>query len=210
LRRIIARSGCSEEGFRVAVEVLERGGLVIYPTDTTYGLAADAENREAVLKVYRVKVRPRSNPLTIAVSDFEMMARYAVFDERLESFMREFLPGAVTFVLPKTERVPDEVNPRAVGVRIPDNPIAIELVRRFGRAVTATSANISGRPPAYTPEEAMMALPDADLIIDAGPLPRRPASTVVDLTSGRPELVRRGPVPFEDILKKFQEVVGGA
>ncbi|RLG42474.1 MAG: threonylcarbamoyl-AMP synthase [Thermoproteota archaeon] len=210
MRRIIARSGCSEEGFRVAVEVLERGGLVIYPTDTTYGLAADAENREAVLKVYRVKVRPRSNPLTIAVSDFEMMARYAVFDERLESFMREFLPGAVTFVLPKTERVPDEVNPRAVGVRIPDNPIAIELVRRFGRAVTATSANISGRPPAYTPEEAMMALPDADLIIDAGPLPRRPASTVVDLTSGRPELVRRGPVPFEDILKKFQEVVGGA
>lgn len=210
MRRIIARSGCSEEGFRVAVEVLERGGLVIYPTDTTYGLAADAENREAVLKVYRVKVRPRSNPLTIAVSDFEMMARYAVFDERLKSFMREFLPGAVTFILPKTERVPDEVNPRAVGVRVPDNPIAIELVRRFGRAVTATSANISGRPPAYTPEEAMMALPEVDLIIDAGPLPRGPASTVVDLTSGRPELVRRGPVPFEEILKKFQEVVGGA
>ena len=210
MRRIIARSGCSEEGFRIAVEVLERGGLVIYPTDTTYGLAADAENRDAVLKVYRVKVRPRSNPLTIAVSDFEMMARYAVFDDRLERFMRVFLPGAVTFILPKTERVPDEVNPRAIGVRIPDNPIAIELVRRFGRAVTATSANISGKPPAYTPEEAMMALPEADLIIDAGPLPRRPASTVVDLTSGRPELVRQGPVPFAEILKKFQEVVEGA
>ncbi len=210
MRRIIARSGCSEEGFRIAVEVLGRGGLVIYPTDTTYGLAADAENREAVLKVYRVKVRPRSNPLTIAVGDFEMMARYAVFDERLESFMREFLPGAVTFILPKTEKVPDEVNPRAIGVRIPNNPIAIELVQRFGRAITATSANISGRPPAYTPEEAMMALPDADLIIDAGPLPRGLASTVVDLTSGRPELVRQGPVPFEEILKKFQEVVGGA
>ncbi len=210
MRRIIARSGCSEEGFRIAVEVLERGGLVIYPTDTTYGLAADSENREAVLKVYRVKVRPRSNPLTIAVSDFEMMARYAVFDERLKRFMEEFLPGAVTFILPKTERVPDEVNPRAIGVRIPDNPIAIELVRRFGRAITATSANISGKPPAYTPEEAMIALPEVDLIIDAGPLPRRPASTVVDLTSGRPELVREGPVPFVEILKKFQEVFGGA
>ncbi len=210
MRRVIARSGCSEEGYRLAVEVLEGGGLVIYPTDTTYGLAADAENREAVLKVYRVKVRPRSSPLSIAVSDFEMMERYAVFDERLRRFMEEFLPGAVTFILQKTERVPEEVNPRAIGVRIPDNPIAIELVGRFGRAVTATSANISGKPPAYTPEEAMMALPDADLIIDAGPLPRRPTSTVVDLTSGRPELVREGPVPFSEIVKKFKEVFGGA
>jgi len=206
LKRILARSGCSDEGYRLAVEVLRGGGLVIYPTDTSYGLGADAENVEAVLRVYRVKLRPRTNPLTIAVSDFEMLRRYAIFDEKMETFMKSFLPGAVTFILPKTERVPDEVNPRAIGVRIPDNPIALELIRRFGRAVTATSANISGEPPAYTPEEAMRALPDIELIIDAGPLPKRPTSTIVDLTGDRPVLVREGPVPFEAIIRKYEGV----
>ncbi|HDD69404.1 MAG TPA: Sua5/YciO/YrdC/YwlC family protein, partial [Candidatus Korarchaeota archaeon] len=109
-----------------AVNVLKLGGVVIYPTDTVYGLAADAENPRAVVKVYRLKKRPTSKHLTIAVSDIEMAKRYAVIDD-LEDFLSVFLPGPVTFILPKTEKVIPEVNPHAVGIRIPESLIVRKI-----------------------------------------------------------------------------------
>ena len=208
VKRVVAFSGCSEHGYLEAVEALRRGGLVIYPTDTAYALGGDAENPEAVERVYRVKLRPKEKPLTIAVSDFEMARRYAVIDERAEAILREFLPGPITFILRKTKRVPDVVNPRGIGIRIPDNQIALELISRFGRAVTATSANLSGNPPPYSAEAAMREIPEADVVIDAGRLPARGVSTIVDLRGRAPALIRPGPVPFERVLAVHRRVVG--
>ncbi len=177
---------------------------MVYPTDTVYGLGADAENEGSVLKVYEVKGRGRDKPLTIAVSDFEMLERYAVLDDISRELVRAFLPGKVTFILPKTDRVPDVVNPKAVGVRIPNLGITLRLIRSFGRAVTATSANRSGSPPKRDPREVAREI-RVDLLLDYGILPPSRPSTVVDLTGGRPILIREGDVPFEVILKAYEE-----
>lgn len=185
--------------------VWRSGGVVVYPTDTVYGLGADAENEGAVVKVYELKGRDRSKPLTIAVSDLAMLERYAILDEVSRKLIGHFLPGKVTFVLPKTDKVPDVVNPHAIGIRMPDLPLILDLIRNFGKAITATSANRSGSQPKRDPEEVAREI-NADLLLDYGILPLSKPSTVVDLTKGRPFLVREGDVPFKNILRIYEEI----
>lgn len=178
--------------------------MVIHPTDTVYALAVDAENAAAVNRVYQLKRRPPDKPLTIAVSDLDMLTVYAVADPFVE-LIKRFLPGPVTLILPKTGRVPPEVNPRAIGIRISDSLIAREIPKRLGRAVTATSANLTSHAPPHTCSEAVSELAGADLALDAGLLPRRTPSTVIDLTGAEPVLVREGPVSFEGFLRTYRE-----
>ncbi len=206
MRWLRVREGCDEACVEVVVRTWESGGLVVYPTDTVYGLGADAENESAVLRVYEVKGREGNKPLTIAVSDLNMAERYAILDEVSRSLMRKFLPGKVTFILPKTDRVLDAVNPRAIGIRIPNLPLTLKLIRAFGRAVTATSANKSGFPPKRDPRDVVSEI-EVDLVLDYGILPPSRPSTVVDLTAGRPVLVREGDVPFQFILEEFRRIV---
>ncbi len=205
MRWLDIRRGCDDACVSEVVSVWRSGGLVVYPTDTVYGLGADAENEAAVLRVYEVKGRERDKPLTIAVSDLDMLERYARLSEVSRELVRHFLPGKVTFILPKTERVPDSVNPRAIGVRIPNLDLTLHLIRSFGRAVTATSANKSGSPPKRDPKEVAEEI-DVDLLLDYGILPPSRPSTVVDLTGDRPVLVREGDVPFRDILRVYERV----
>mgnify|MGYP000742919670 CR=1 FL=1 len=190
-----------------AVDVLREGGIVIYPTDTVYGIAADAENREAVIRVYEVKRRPRWKPLTIAVSGMRMLRNYSRVDPLIEELISGFLPGPVTFILPKSDRVIPEVNPKAIGIRIPDSLISREIARRLGRAITSTSANISSMPPPSTCSEAIRQV-EADLAIDVGLLPRRRPSTIIDLTVKPPALIREGPLDFQKFISRYREVVG--
>jgi len=200
------RGGCDEACIRAVLNVLQRGGTIIYPTDTVYGLGADAENREAVLKVYRAKGRDYNKPLTIAVSDMEMVERYAILNELSSMLLKRFLPGKVTFILPKTNRVLDEVNPKAVGIRIPDFPMILEIIKKFDRAITATSANRSGSAPKRDPRDAASDV-EADLVLDYGILPPSKPSTVVDLTGDVPLLVREGDVPFELIMSEYWKIM---
>ncbi len=205
MRWLDIRRGCDDACVSEVVSVWGSGGLVVYPTDTVYGLGADAENESAVLRVYEVKGRGRDKPLTIAVSDLDMLERYALLNEVSRELVRRFLPGKVTFILPKTKRVPDSVNPRAIGVRIPNLDLTLHLIRSFGRAVTATSANKSGSPPKRDPKEVAEEI-DVDLLLDYGVLPPSRPSTIVDLTGDRPVLVREGDVPFRDILRVYERV----
>ncbi|RLG41122.1 MAG: threonylcarbamoyl-AMP synthase [Thermoproteota archaeon] len=190
-----------------AVNVLKLGGVVIYPTDTVYGLAADAENPRAVVKVYRLKKRPTSKHLTIAVSDIEMARRYAVIDD-LEDFLSVFLPGPVTFILPKTEKVIPEVNPHAIGIRIPESLIVRKIVQELGKAITSTSANRTSNPPPHSCLQAIKEIPNADLALDCGVLLFRKPSTIIDLTKKRPKLVREGPISFKEIIGVYRDLVG--
>ncbi|RLG46883.1 MAG: threonylcarbamoyl-AMP synthase [Thermoproteota archaeon] len=189
-----------------AIPVLRSGGVIIYPTDTVYGLGADAENPKAVLKVYRLKNRPRSRFLTIAVCDLEMAGEYANI-KGLEAFLERFLPGAATFILPKTERVIPEINPRAIGIRIPESIIVREIVKGLGRAITSTSANRTSNPPPHSCLQAVKEIPGADLALDCGVLLFRRPSTIVDLTRGKPSLVREGPVSFKEIMEAYRSLV---
>ncbi len=200
-------SGCDEACKSQVIHVWSSGGLVVYPTDTVYGLGTDVENEDAVRKVYEVKKRSLDNPLTIAVSDIRMAERYAVIDDVGKQLMEIFLPGKVTLIFPKTARVPDIVNPRAIGIRIPNLPLILDLIKSFGRAITSTSANKSGSPPKRDPREIAKELKGIDLILDYGILLPSKPSTIVDLTSGRPKLVREGDVPYIRIAREYERIV---
>jgi L-threonylcarbamoyladenylate synthase len=171
-----------------AVTVLIHDGLVIYPTETVYGLGADAFSEDAIRKVYEAKKRDLSKPISIAVSDFEMLAIVARIDTRMQEFVQTFLPGPVTIVVPAKKIVPDVLTGGTglIGIRIPAHPLAQQLIERFDSPITATSANLSGAKNPQIPEECTV---PRDLLIDGGWLPGTP-STVIDLTTHT--VIRRG------------------
>jgi len=164
-----------------AVKALMTDGIVVYPTETIYGLGADAFSEDAILKVYEAKNRSLAMPISIAVSDFEMMAAVTQIGSREEEFINMFLPGPVTVVLKARSFLPAmlTVGTGLIGVRYPAHPVAIDLISRFDSPITATSANQSGAKDPVTPGECHVPY---DILIDGGILPGTP-STVVDLVN---------------------------
>jgi L-threonylcarbamoyladenylate synthase len=171
-----------------ALGILKQDGLVVYPTDTLYGLGADALSEEAVYKVYEAKGREFHKPISIAASDTEMIAAVAYVDGIAEAFIEAFLPGPVTLVLKARSILPDllSAGTRRIGIRFPAQDVALELINRFDSPITATSANLSGGPDPVTVQDALV---PHDLAIDVGALRGTP-STVVDLVSK--EIIRPG------------------
>jgi len=162
-----------------AVSVLSHDGLIVYPTDTVYGLGADSLSDDAILKVYAVKQRPLGMPISIAVSDFEMLGAVARTEPWMDEFMTTFLPGSVTVVLPARNCIPDILTGGTgmIGIRIPDNKIALQIIERFDAPITATSANLHGGKDPRSRDEVSVPY---EFFIDGGTLPGTP-STVVDL-----------------------------
>ena len=171
-----------------AVSVLAHDGTVIYPTETVYGLGADAFSDNAIVKVFEAKKRPLSQPISIAVSDFEMLSAVAFVWPGMEEFIQAFLPGPVTVVLKAKHIIPDILTGGTgmIGIRIPAHDLALRLIERFDSPITATSANLHGAKDPATPDECTV---PRDLLIDGGRLPGTP-STVVDLTTMT--ILRRG------------------
>jgi len=179
---------------------LKKGGLVIYPTETCYGLGADATNLRAVRKIIRVKGRKSSKFIPIIISDMKMAERYIVLNNDIKKLMRKFMPCPLTLVA-KKKNMPRILAKKIIGgFRIPSNKFALGLVKKFGKPVTATSANISNNKPIYEIKEIKRVfLGRVDLIIDAGSLPRKRPSTVFDV-SGR-KIIRKGRISKKDVLK---------
>jgi len=202
----IAKMDPKKPDYKVIKEaalIIKQGGLVIYPTETCYGLAANALDPKAVERVYKVKNRPYSKPLSIAVSDLEMAKKYAHFNPEAEKLAKKLLPGPLTIALPKKPVIPNIVNPNRIAIRIPDNPIAILLIKKAGVPITATSANKTGDPPPYNINDAINSLVGSvDFVIDIGQLPKVQPSTIVDFTEKPcPVITRIGPIPPSKILK---------
>jgi len=190
----------------LAANVIRMGGFVVYPTETCYALGVNALDPRAVLELYRLKKRSLSKYITMALSDVRELDKYAVWEARYDALIKRFLPGPVTFIMHKKRLVPDILNPTAVGIRIPNNDIARLLIDKTGVPVTATSANISGAPQSYEVEAIVRYFGEGvDVILDAGKLPCRPPSTIVDLTGPKPVLIREGAVPFAEILRVLRE-----
>lgn len=169
-----------EDLIRSAVDIIKSGGTVVYPTETVYGLGADALSEEAVRKVYRIKRRDLSQPISLAVSSFEMVHSVAYIDSESLGVLTELLLGPVTVLLRKKDMVPDllTAGSDAVGVRFPDNEIATRIINETG-PITSTSANLSGRNPPTCIEEVEI---KADIIINGGRCKYGMPSTVVDMT----------------------------
>lgn len=182
-------------------EVLAAGGLVVYPTETVYGLGADAFNEAAVGKVFRVKRRESQMRVSMAVMSIGSLSRYGLFDASAREFCMKHMPGPVTVLLKATPSAPHSLISAEdlIGLRIPDHPVALQLLKAFG-PITATSANRHGGPAPVACEDAAEQLGgDVDIYIDAGPCAFGKESTVVDLSGGGTRVIRKGAIPEEEL-----------
>ncbi len=200
----LTKENAEEVAARVA-EVLRAGGVILYPTDTLYGLGADAFSDTAVDKIYAIKGREEGKPIHAIVSDLGMAAKYGNVDDRVGVLAEKLPKGKITFVTEKRDGVRGGIA-RAIdtfGFRIPDNDFCIALTRAFGGPITATSANRSGEKSKSVPKEILSQLGEAvkyiDLIIDAGELPACEPSSVVGLSGTEPKVIREGAIASTDI-----------
>lgn len=183
-----------------ACAVLSQGGLLIFPTETTYGAGVDATQPAAVQKLLSYKSRREGKPLSIAVADAAVAEKYALVNEQARTLYKQFLPGPLTIVSYAREGtlapgVASEFG--TIGVRIPDYPFMLKLLRAYGKPITATSANASGEKRPYSLADIFAALSPKqlsliDCCLDAGTLPERPPSTVIDTTLATPVTLRQG------------------
>lgn len=187
----------SEEAITVAASVINRGGLVAFPTETVYGLGASVYNEEACRRVFKVKSRPPDNPLIVHVEGVSMAKELAELPGWVGEVLERVWPGPLTFVTWKRGgRLPEVVTGglETVAVRCPAHPVALELIRKSGVPIAAPSANKAGRPSPTTAEHVLEDLDgDVDLILDAGPTFFGIESTIVDVTRRPPVLLRPGP-----------------
>ena len=188
-----------------AARLLTAGRLVAFPTETVYGLGANALDTDAVARIYSVKRRPPSSPLIVHVDSIEMaQSLVTAWPESAGLLARKFWPGPLTLVFHSAPQVLPEVTGGSgkIGIRIPRNLFCIRLSELAGCPLTSTSANISGEAVPETVQDIERSLgAGVDLFIDAGVLPRSLPSTVVDVAEGTPRLVREGVIPFEDLQR---------
>jgi tRNA threonylcarbamoyl adenosine modification protein (Sua5/YciO/YrdC/YwlC family) len=186
---------------RRALDALEAGEVIVYPTDTCYGLGCDIANKKALDRLCQIKGFDRSHMLAFVCPDLTEISKYAVMHDRTFRILRKYLPGPYCFIVEATRDVPRAVQtPRkTVGVRIPDHPVALALVRELGRPIISSTAARHGESPNPDPREIEAEFPGVSIVLDAGAGGTTP-TTVVDLTGPSPKIVRVGagdPSPFE-------------
>lgn len=202
-------NGNYSEAIAEAVKVLSYGGTVVYPTDTVYGLGANALEDLAIKKVFNIKQRHFVKPLPMLVRNLRWADELTYINPRNRKILEKVWPGKVTVILPKKDIVPDILtagNP--VGVRICALKFVNDLLKAFGYPLVSTSANLSGEEPTRDPEDIMALFEKASvrptLIIDAGILPKSEPSTVLDLTGDEPKILRVGPSRPDELLKLLE------
>jgi len=171
-----------------AVKILRDGGIVGFPTDTVYGIAADSRNKKAIEKLYTIKKRDKKKPLQILVDSIAAAEKIGRFSAEARALAEKYWPGALTLVVPSLHN-----STQTIGIRIPDHPIALELLKTFGQPLTATSANISGEESTIDEKTAEAMLPRGviDLFI-SGKCGSGLGSTVIDITGKKPIILRQG------------------
>jgi tRNA threonylcarbamoyl adenosine modification protein (Sua5/YciO/YrdC/YwlC family) len=180
-----------------AVSALERGEVIAYPTDSVYGLGCDLLSKHGIEALYRMKRMREDQLLSFVCPDLSDIARYAVVTDSAYRVMRRLLPGPYTFILPSTKDVPKvlRMKRKTVGVRVPSHPVSLALTRALGRPIVSTSASLDGE---YfiDPGEIEDRFPDLKLILDADGVSLTP-STVIDLSTDEPVVVRQGAGPVD-------------
>ncbi len=188
-----------------AGDLIQDNGLVVFPTQGLYGLAANALSPQAVEKVFVAKQRPRSNPLLILIHELQQLNVLTThIPEQAKRLIRHFWPGALTLVFQANKILPRQLlgNTDKIGIRMPAHPVALALAKAANVPITGTSANISGTPPCPDIKHLSQELiPKADMILDAGPLAGGPGSTVVDVTCTPPKIIRQGWIPVQEIAR---------
>ena len=196
----------TRENITMAADDLMDGELVVYPTETVYGIAADIFNQKAVKNLYLAKKRPFDMPLTVAVSSKDMVENIAIMTRPVEKLIDAFLPGPLTIITRKDPNVPDIVTSMSqkVGIRIPDNKVAIELIKEFDGPIVATSANLHSHPDAVDIDTAVEDFGESvKTYLDNGPCTLGKPSTIVWIMDDKVEVIRQGEITqkqIEDVL----------
>ena len=200
--------GVSQREIEKGVKILQKGGVIAFPTDTVYGLGADAFNTRAVERVYEIKNRPGHQQFPLLVADVEQLATLAEPIPEFAWFLvRRFWPGGLTLVLSRKDSLPAHLaSGPTIAVRVPNHPVCLALIEGLGKPITGTSANVSGQPAALTAEEVKQQLAGRiDLIVDGGKCPGGRESTIVDVTHEPPTILRQGIIPSHEIDKAYKE-----
>ena len=197
--------GASAELFSRAVDALKRGEVIVFPTETFYGLGADAFDETAVERVVALKGRSPENPIPLIISDREMLESVVGdIPPAAQKLMERFWPGPLTLVLSAKRNLPASLlnHNGGVGVRISSHPLANRLARELGRPLTATSANPSGREPARTVDQALAYFSDKiEIFLEGGRLEGKKGSTVMDVSQDKIRIVREGEIPSEELKR---------
>jgi len=197
-----------------AAQILRGGGLIAFPTDTVYGLGADALNPRAVKKIFKIKKRPFTNPLPILIAEKKDLTKFVSKfvsrpSQKIKQLINKFWPGPLTLVLPKKKIIPNIVTaglPR-VGVRVPANAVALALIRILGRPLAATSANLHGKKSPTTALAVKKNLNNKiDLILDGGKTKLGRESAVLDCTTSPPTLLRSGAIKAKTLEKLIGKI----
>ena len=185
------------------VEILKNGGIVIFPTETVYGIGANAFIEDSVKKIYEIKNRPNEKPVSILVSNIDEISKYAIISNDIErKIINKFMPGPITIILKKKNGVFDYVSSGkdTIGVRIPDNNIILEILKKFSLPIVAPSANISGMPSGIDANEILKDFNGkVDICIDGGKAKLGEGSTIVQVIDNKPVILRQGKITLNEI-----------
>jgi L-threonylcarbamoyladenylate synthase len=194
-----------------AIEVLRKGGVVVYPTDTAYGLAVDATNLAAVKKLYELKGRDFNKPIHMIFPSVEWLAKNVTLNKLTLKLMNHFLPGPLTLVVKlrsKNKALNKIKGKTGIGLRFPNHPVSISLAETLGKPITTTSANVSGRNTTYSVSEVKKQFAKGkfkpDFYIDGGKLKKIAPSTIVAVTNNNVTILREGPITENEIKKALK------
>ncbi len=196
-----------ESAMKKIMSELQAGRLIVYPTETIYGLGADPFDETAVKRAFMAKRRPFDMPMSIAVSNLKMVEELATLDDRARKLGKKFMPGPLTLIVDKKPIVPDILTASSdeIGIRIPDHPAALRIIQEFG-PIISTSANLHSHPNPTTCQQSIKDLgASVSVYVDSGPSKIGKPSTIVQLNEGEAAIIRPGAIPREKIEAALNE-----
>lgn len=192
----------------IAVKTLKRGGVVVFPTDTVWGIGTLASNQSAIHKLYQIKKRPLNQPTAILVSNLKQAQQYAIWNPLAQDLTDQYWPGGLTLILPTKKDLPSIIQGenQSIGVRMPDHPLTLEIIDRGGEPIVTSSANIAGdNPPQKRGELRPEIIRKIDYLCETGESGQQKPSSIIDLTHPTPNIVRHGTIDLNLWLQKHKQ-----
>ena len=192
---------CNDEGIRKSVEIIENGGVIIFPTDTVYGIGCNPYDANAVKKIYEIKSREKIKSLPVLVSSIEIVKQISIIDEFTEKIIKKYWPGPLTLILKlKDKNLKKSLNLEdKIAVRIPNSLCTLKLLNKCNLLV-GTSANVSGDSSFTDPQECMKNVKNYDIFVDGGTITSKGESTIIEIENEKIHVIREGALKKEDIV----------
>jgi len=199
--RKILKVGCNQEGIGKAVKIINQGGIIIFPTDTVYGIGCNPYNKESVNKIYNIKSRNTSKPFPVLVYSKEIAEKIAFFDEFSKKIVEKFWPGPLTIILKLTdENLKKSLNVvDKIALRVPNHKCTLDLLKKCNFLV-GTSANISGQISFTNPDECLKNMQNYDIFVDGGTITSKGESTIIEIENEKIKIIRKGSISQEEIF----------